>query len=158
MGRPPACQTSSPSLGSWNPPWQRGGGNVELPNGPDLLSFDTDLGSFGFRGPTGQQEIDIDGQEWRLEFRSLLPVERWNAQISLLCGMGAASLMVYARVGLLRTLPPPDPRDVKRLHRTARGLHIDWPAEVIYPDFIRSLDPRKPTHAAMVVALSLIHI
>ncbi len=102
--------------------------------------------------PTPEQEIDIDGQEWRLEFRSLLPVERWNAQISLLCGMGAASLMVYARVGLLRTLPPPDPRDVKRLHRTARGLHIDWPAEVIYPDFIRSLDPRKPTHAAMVVA------
>jgi len=59
----PSC---SPSLGSWNPPWQRGGGNVELPNGPDLLSFDTDLGSFGFRGPTGQQEIDIDGVPHRL--------------------------------------------------------------------------------------------
>ena len=102
--------------------------------------------------PMPEQEIDIDGQEWRLEFRSLLPVERWNAQISLLCGFGAASLMVYARVGLLRTLPPPDPRDVKRLHRTARALGIDWPAELLYPDFIRSLDPRQPAHAAMVVA------
>ncbi|MFN8194080.1 MAG: RNB domain-containing ribonuclease [Nocardioidaceae bacterium] len=102
--------------------------------------------------PTPEQEIDIDGPEWRLEFRSLLPVERWNAQISLLCGFGAASLMVYARVGLLRTLPPPDPRDVKRLHRTARALHIDWPAEMLYPDLVRSLDPRKPNHAAMVVA------
>jgi exoribonuclease R len=60
--------------------------------------------------------------------------------------------MVYARVGLLRTLPPPDHRDVTRLHRTARALGIDWPAEQLYPDFIRTLDPRKPRHAAMVVA------
>ena len=36
-----------------------------------------------------------------------MPVEKWNAQISLLTGMAAASLMVYARVGILRTLPPP---------------------------------------------------
>ena len=60
--------------------------------------------------------------------------------------------MVYARVGLLRTLPPPDPRDVQRLHRTAHALGIDWPAELLYPDFIRSLDPAKPQHAAMISA------
>ena len=102
--------------------------------------------------PLPEQEIDIDGQRWTLEFRRMLPVEQWNAQISLLTGMAAASLMVYARVGLLRTLPPPDPRDVQRLHRTAKALRIDWPAEQLYPDFIRSLDPSKPSHAAMVVA------
>ena len=45
-----------------------------------------------------------------------------------------------------------DPRDVRRLHRTARALGIRWPAEQEYPDFIRSLDPSKPAHAAMVVA------
>ena len=89
---------------------------------------------------------------WELEYRRLTPVENWNAQISLLTGMAAASLMVYARVGILRTLPPADPRDVRRLHRTARALAIEWPAEQLYPDFIRSLDPSKPTHAAMVVA------
>jgi exoribonuclease R len=82
----------------------------------------------------------------------MLPVEEWNAQISLLSGMAAASLMVYARVGLLRTLPPPDPQDVQRLHRTAKALRLDWPAEELYPDFIRSLDPSKPNHAAMVLA------
>jgi exoribonuclease R len=60
--------------------------------------------------------------------------------------------MVYARVGLLRTLPEPHPRDVKRLHRTARALRIEWPAEQVYPDFIRSLDPSDPRHAAMIVA------
>ncbi|MEP9365664.1 RNB domain-containing ribonuclease [Nocardioides sp. CN2-186] len=102
--------------------------------------------------PLPEQEVDILGDQWRLEFREQLPVERWNAQISLLTGFAAASLMVYAAVGLLRTLPPPDPRDVQRLHRTARALHIDWPAEQLYPDFIRSLDPARPDHAAMVNA------
>ena len=102
--------------------------------------------------PLPEQVVDIHDEQWTLSFRSMLPVEEWNAQVSLLTGMAAASLMVYARVGLLRTLPPPDPRDVQRLHRTAKALRIDWPAELLYPDFIRSLDPRKPNHAAMVVA------
>src|SRR3954471_14100150 len=102
--------------------------------------------------PLPEQEVDVSADTWRLAFRSLLPAEQWNAQISLLTGFGAASLMVYARVGLLRTLPPPDPHDVQRLHRTARALGIEWPAELLYPDFIRTLDPARPNHAAMVVA------
>lgn len=102
--------------------------------------------------PLPEQEIVVEGETWHLEFRAMLPVENWNAQISLLTGFAAASLMVYARVGLLRTLPPADPRDVQRLHRTARALKIDWPAEVLYPDFIRSLDVSLANHAAMVVA------
>jgi exoribonuclease R len=99
-----------------------------------------------------EQVVEVSGEGWTLGFRSMLPVERWNAQISLLAGMAAASLMVYARVGLLRTLPPPDNRDVKRLHRTARALRIDWPAEQVYQDFIRTLDPSVPEHAAMLVS------
>lgn len=106
----------------------------------------------GISLPLPEQNIDIDGESWHLEFRTQLPVEQWNAQISLLTGFAAASLMVYARVGLLRTLPPADPRDVQRLHRTARALRIEWPAEQLYPDFIRSLDPTRTNHAAMVVA------
>src|SRR5687768_16568050 len=102
--------------------------------------------------PLPEQEVEIDGEHVSLQFRSLLPAEQWNAQISLLTGFAAASLMVYARVGLLRTLPEPDPRDVRRLHRTAKALGIDWPAEQLYPDFIRSLDPTRPAHAAMVAA------
>lgn len=103
--------------------------------------------------PLPEQEL-VEGADghWELEFRRLNPVENWNAQISLLTGMAAASLMVYARVGILRALPPADPRDVQRLHRTARALGIEWPAEQLYPDFIRTLDPSRPTHAAMVVA------
>jgi exoribonuclease R len=102
--------------------------------------------------PLPEQEVSVEGDRWHLEFRAQIPAEQWNAQISLLTGMAAASLMVYGRVGLLRTLPPADPRDVQRLHRTARALGIDWPAEMLYPDFIRTLDPGKPTHAAMITA------
>ena len=102
--------------------------------------------------PLPEQEVDVDGERWSLTFRRMLPVEEWNAQLSLLTGMAAASLMVYARVGLLRTLPPPDGRDVQRLHRTAKALGIEWPAELLYPDFIRALDPSQPSQAAMVVA------
>ena len=106
----------------------------------------------GISLPLPEQEIVEEDGHWHLEFRQLLPVEEWNAQISLLTGMAAASLMVYARVGVLRTLPPADPRDIQRLHRTARALGVEWPAEQLYPDFIRSLDASLPNHAAMIVA------
>jgi exoribonuclease R len=134
---------------------------IDAGSGPETLAVLRDVGRLreqreaargGVDLPLPEQEVEIAGEEWRLAFREQLPVERWNAQISLLTGFGAADLMLYGRVGLLRTLPPPDHRDVQRLHRTARGLGIDWPAEELYPDFIRSLDPAKPDHAAMINA------
>jgi exoribonuclease R len=106
----------------------------------------------GVNLPMPEQVVDCGASPWRLEYRRLLPVETWNAQISLLTGFAAASMMVYARVGILRTLPPPAPDAVTRLHRTARALGIDWPAEQTYPDFIRALDPAKAGDEAMVVA------
>ncbi|MCW2786738.1 MAG: ribonuclease [Marmoricola sp.] len=102
--------------------------------------------------PMPEQVIDCGPETWTLEFRRMLPVEDWNAQISLLTGFAAASMMVYGKVGILRTLPPPDPNSVTRLHRTARALGIDWPAEQHYPDFIRALDPTVPSNLAMVTA------
>ena len=35
---------------------------------------------------------------WTVAFRAQLPVERWNAQLSLLCGMAAADLMLAGAV------------------------------------------------------------
>ncbi len=116
------------------------------------LRLEREAARGGVSLPLPEQQVELDGDEVDLEFRSMLPVEQWNAQVSLLTGFAAASLMVYARVGLLRTLPPADPRDVRRLHRTARALGIEWPAEQLYPDFIRTLDPEQPSHAAMVMA------
>jgi exoribonuclease R len=131
----------------------RAPGMIELLREVGELRLAREAARGGVSLPLPEQELVENGDgHWELEFRRLTPVETWNAQISLLTGMAAASLMVYARVGVLRTLPPADPRDVQRLHRTARALGIEWPAEQLYPDFIRTLDPSLPTHAAMVVA------
>ncbi len=118
--------------------------------GERRLAIEAERG--GVSLPLPEQEIDTSEERWRLEFRQLHPVELWNAQISLLTGMAAAGLMIESKVGLLRTLPPADPRDVARLRRTASALGIEWPEAMVYPEFIRSLDGTKPEHAAMVVA------
>ncbi|WP_435746551.1 RNB domain-containing ribonuclease [Nocardioides sp. SYSU DS0663] len=128
------------------------GATLELLREVGTLRLAREAARGGVSLPLPEQEVVVDGDRWDLAFRRQLPVEEWNAQISLLTGFAAASLMVYAQVGLLRTLPPPDPRDVQRLHRTARALGIEWPAEQLYGDLVRSLDPTLPHHAAMVVA------
>ena len=106
----------------------------------------------GISLPLPEQEIDVVDGRWSLTFRARLAVEDWNEQISLLTGMAAAQLMVQAKVGLLRTLPEPEPRDIDRLRITARALGVDWPSAMGYVDFIRSLDPSKDTHVAMLTA------
>lgn len=102
--------------------------------------------------PMPEQVVDCGSEGWTVEFRDLLDVEDWNAQISLLTGFAAAAMMVYGRVGILRTLPPPESGAVRRLHRVAKALGIAWPAEQQYPDFIRSLDASQPAHLAMITA------
>lgn len=116
------------------------------------LRLEQEAARGGVSLPLPEQELRLDGDHWHLEFRRLLPVEEWNAQISLLTGMAAAQIMMDAGIGVLRTLPPADPRDVKRLRRTAHALGIEWRRDVDYPEFIRSLDPSQAHHAAMVVA------
>ena len=102
--------------------------------------------------PMPAQEIDMVDDRCRLEYREMLPVESWNAQLSLLTGFAAASIMIEHKVGILRTLPPAPEDAVRRLRRTARALGIDWPNTMEHPEFIRSLDPSRPADAAMVVA------
>lgn len=87
---------------------------------------------------------------YRLDFRGTAPAEGYNAQISLLTGMEAARLMRAAGIGIFRTLPDAQDRDVKRLRRCARALQLRWPNAMAYPDFVRSLDSSEPTHAAFL--------
>jgi exoribonuclease R len=113
----------------------------------------------GISLPLPEQEIrfeDGDDGRWALEFRARHPVEEWNEQLSLLTGMAAAHLMVQARIGVLRTLPAPEPWAIERLRRTAKALRIAWPTALPYPEFIRSLDPRQPPHVAMMVACTTV--
>lgn len=97
--------------------------------------------------PTPEQEVDAQGQ---VTFRAQLPCEQWNAQISLLTGMAAARLMLDGGVGLLRTLPTPDPEAVASLRRSALGLGVDWPAGKAYGEVVSALDPGRPADAALL--------
>jgi exoribonuclease R len=99
-----------------------------------------------------EQEVHAEGDRWLLSYRTPLPVEGWNAQISLLTGTAAARLMLDAGIGILRTLPPADDDAVEKLRRRAAALHIPWPAGMAYADFVRSIDPSVPTGAAMLNA------
>lgn len=85
-----------------------------------------------------------------LRYRAPLPVEAWNAQVSLLTGHAAGLVMVDAGVGVLRTLPAPGPDTLADLRRRAWALGLAWPVEVSYPDFVRTLDPHAPAEAAMI--------
>ena len=96
-----------------------------------------------------RQEVVPAGDGFELRFEAPLPVERWNAQISLLTGRAAARLMVQAGVGVLRTMPPPDPRDVARLRRVARALHVEWPDDMRYGDLLHTVDAGRSTNEAV---------
>ena len=98
--------------------------------------------------PVPQQEIVVENGGYSLEYRRPMPVEGWNAQLSLLTGMAAASLMREGGIGVLRTLPKARPHDVARLRRTAKALRIDWPKDLPYAELIRSLDQTQASHAA----------
>ncbi len=102
--------------------------------------------------PIAEQEVVVADDGWSLRFRELQPVEQWNAQISLLTGMSCAEIMLYGEVGVVRTLPPPPHGAISRLRRTARALYLEWPAELDYPGFVRSLDPNTPAGATMLNA------
>ena len=100
--------------------------------------------------PMPDQEVEeVDGG-FRLRLRPLLPVEDWNAQISLLTGMVAAELMLHAEVGVLRTMPAPGDEALRQLHRIAGALGVDWPAEQSHGDLLRSLDGSDPRHLALI--------
>jgi exoribonuclease R len=105
---------------------------------------------------TPEQEITADGDDWRLEFRAGLPVEGWNAQISLLTGAAAAEMMIAGKVGILRTLPPAEQWGIDKLRRAAKGLRIPWPGSMSYPEFIRTLKPTVPAHLAMMNASTVL--
>jgi VacB/RNase II family 3'-5' exoribonuclease len=97
-----------------------------------------------------EQQVVVEGTNWSLSYRAPLPAEDWNAQLSLLTGMCAAQLMLDARVGLLRTMPPPDPATVESLRRSADALDVPWGPQASYAEVVRGLDASVPSQAALL--------
>ncbi|GAA1537929.1 RNB domain-containing ribonuclease [Dactylosporangium maewongense] len=100
--------------------------------------------------PMPEQEIEPDGDGWRLAIRGPVPVEEYNAQISLLTGMAAAQIMLEHGIGLLRTMPPPEEEAVRRLRLAAKALRLDWPEGQGPGEVIAALDPMDPRAAALI--------
>ncbi|WP_223586623.1 RNB domain-containing ribonuclease [Microbacterium sp. OVT16B] len=80
---------------------------------------------------------------YAIERRRPLPVEDWNAQLSLMTGMAAASLMLDARVGVLRTMPQPDERSFDEFRHQTAALGRPWTTGR-YGDYLRGLDRADP--------------
>ncbi len=107
----------------------------------------------------GGVSLDLPAQEvvptgdggYALEYGTPLPVEGWNAQISLLAGIEAARILVGAHAGILRTLPSPRQQDLDRLRRSATALHVPWPKGASWGAVVAGLDRTQPAHAAFLI-------
>ncbi|GAB6857210.1 RNB domain-containing ribonuclease [Microbacterium xylanilyticum] len=97
---------------------QRGGASLNLPD---------------------DEVVRRDDGTYAIERRTPLPVEDWNAQLSLMTGMAAAQLMLQARIGILRTMPQPDDAAFQTFRRQTEALGVPWTTGR-YGDYLRTLD------------------
>jgi exoribonuclease R len=97
-----------------------------------------------------QEVQEAPGGGWQLSFRAQPPAEEYNAHISLLTGECAAGIMLTGGVGLLRTLPPADPRDVERLRAAAPALGVTWPEGASPGAVVAGVDRSDPRGAAFL--------
>ncbi len=116
-----------------------------------LLRQEQELERGGISLNLPSQEVVEDNGTYTLSFDTSVPVEGWNAQISLLTGIVAGRKLRDSGVGVLRTLPPPRQQDLRRLRQEAKALGIQWPRDQSYPEMIRTVQPDTPQRAAFLL-------
>ena len=99
-----------------------------------------------------EEEIAHDGRHYFVLARPALPVEDWNAQLSLMTGMAAARIMLAGKVGILRTMPAPDAESEERFRRQTMALGHPWPHGIAYGEYLRGLDTSEPKQLAIMNA------
>jgi exoribonuclease R len=97
-----------------------------------------------------QEIVQLPDGGYRIVAAPQLPVEDWNAQISLMTGMAAASLMLDGKVGVLRTMPAPDERSLAHFRRQTGALGKPWDGKVSYGEYLRTLDPTDHRQLAIL--------
>ena len=115
-----------------------------------LLRQDRESRQGGISLPIPEQRVIHGENGYRLDLRAPLPVEGWNAQISLMAGQAAAEVMLGAEVGVLRTLPRAGPAKLQRFRLTARALGVRWDGRTSFAELVRQLDATIPAHAALI--------
>ncbi|OCG74325.1 RNB domain-containing ribonuclease [Microbacterium sediminis] len=118
--------------------------------GPLRIALEAARGGASLNSP--EEEV-VEGEHgYELRRRTPLVVEDWNAQLSLMTGMAAADLMLGARVGILRTLPPAEPDALAEFRRKVALLDRPWPDDIDYGEYLRRLDPADPATPAVLQA------
>jgi exoribonuclease R len=103
-----------------------------------------------------QEIVQISDGGYRIVAAPPLPVEDWNAQISLMTGMAAAQLMLDGKVGILRTMPEPDERSLLHFKRQTAALGKPWDGEASYGEYLRTLDAGEPRQLAILHSAGLL--
>jgi exoribonuclease R len=120
--------------------------------GPLRIALEAERGGASLNSP--EEEVVEGPYGYELRRRTPLPVEEWNAQLSLMTGMAAADLMLSARVGILRTLPPAEPEALAEFRRKVALLDRPWPEGIAYGEYLRRLDPADAATPAVLQAAS----
>jgi len=127
---------------------------------PDAIALLEQVGTLRIALARARHAINLDIPEprvagdaehgWTLALRAPLPVELYNAEISLLTGMCAAALMLETGFGILRTVPPAEARVVATLRRAAVALGVDWPDGAAPGDVLATVDRSDGRHVAFI--------
>ena len=96
------------------------------------------------------EEIVRDPSGYRIVRRLPLPVEEWNAQLSLLTGMAAGRMMIDGGIGILRTMPAPEKSALREFRARVAALGLPWASGVPYGDYLRQA-PRDTAQGAAVL-------
>lgn len=89
---------------------------------------------------------------YRIERRFPLPVEEWNAQLSLLTGIVAGEMMLAGGIGILRTMPAPAPGALNEFRGRVAALGEPWAPELGYGEYLHRLSPQAPHTPAVFQA------
>lgn len=95
-----------------------------------------------------ETRVLTDDGGYRLERSSGVPLEDWNAHVSLLTGMAAAEIMLAGPIGIVRTMPPAAPDDIDEFRAQTVALGLPWTSDVPYGDYLRQL-PRSAAARAV---------
>lgn len=98
-----------------------------------------------------EEVVVVDGR-YRLERRSPMPIESFNAQLSLMTGMAAAQIMLAGGIGILRTMPGPDPETIANFRAQVAAIECPWPEHQPYGEYLRALDRDDPRGLAVLHA------
>ncbi|MBS1675398.1 MAG: RNB domain-containing ribonuclease [Actinobacteria bacterium] len=114
------------------------------------LAQEAQRGGASLNLPDEEVVRHADGS-YAIERRSPLPIEDWNAQLSLMTGMAAAQFMLHAKVGVLRVMPQPDDAAFETFRHQTAALGLPWTSGR-YGDYLRDLDRNDPRTLSVLQA------